>query len=162
MSSNVESNPGTLTASASAVLAIGADAAFGAITDLAHLPDWNERMTRVVECPERLEPGAQWVVEFAVFGRRWRSRSQIDVVDTAARRFEYRTRTDDGNTSFADWRWRVEPLGEGCRVTAGWDLHPQTFWRRVLFGRVRARQLARTELPASLAALAGAAEERST
>src|SRR5439155_17081342 len=55
----------------------------------------------------------------------------------------------------------VEPLGEGCRVSVGWDLHPQTFWRRVLFGRVRARQLARTELPASLAALARAAEERS-
>src|ERR1043166_9497355 len=99
MSSKVQTRRGA-TASASAVLPIGADAAFATITDLAHLPDWNEQMTEVVERPERLEPGAEWVVGFAVFGRRWRSRSRIDVIDAAARRFEYRTRTEDGNPSF--------------------------------------------------------------
>jgi hypothetical protein len=36
-------------------------------------------------------------------------------------------------------------------------LRPVTFWRRVLLGRIRARQLARTEVPTSLAALAAAA-----
>ncbi|MGH3578253.1 MAG: hypothetical protein ACRDU0_11940, partial [Mycobacterium sp.] len=38
-------------------------AVFARITDLGGLPDWNGAMTRVVEVPERLEPGAQWVVE---------------------------------------------------------------------------------------------------
>jgi hypothetical protein len=38
-----------------------------------------------------------------------------------------------------------------------WELHPATFWRRVLLVRIRARQLARNEIPASLAALARAA-----
>jgi hypothetical protein len=37
-----------------------------------------------------------------------------------------------------------------------WELHPATFWRRVLLVRIRARQLSRTEIPASLAALARA------
>ena len=46
-------------------------------------------------------------------------------------------------------------------MTVSWDLYPATFWRRVLLGRVRARQLARTELPASLTVLAQAAEGRS-
>ena len=161
MSSTVETSPGT-TARASAVLPVGADTAFAAITDLARLPDWNEQMTQVIERPERLAPGAEWVVEFAVFGRRWRSRSRIDVIDAEARRFEYRTQTDDGNPSFTNWCWQVEPLEEGCRGSVSWDLHPATFWRRVLFARVRARQLASTEVPASLAALAQAAEKRSS
>lgn len=160
MSLPVETNPGT-TANFSAVLPIDADAAFAAITDLARLPDWNEQMTAVVECPARLAPGAQWVVEFAVFGRRWRSRSTVGMLDADARRFEYRTETDDGNPSFTNWCWHVEPLSGRCRVSVSWALHPATFWRRVLFARVRARQLARTEVPASLAALARAAEERS-
>jgi hypothetical protein len=42
-------------------------------------------------------------------------------------------------------------------VTITLELHPVTFWRRVLLAKVRARQLARTELPRSLAALATAA-----
>jgi hypothetical protein len=44
----------------------------------------------------------------------------------------------------------------GSRVTVTWSLHPATFWRRVLLGRIRARQLANTEVPTSLTALAAA------
>jgi hypothetical protein len=84
------------------------------------------------------------------------------MIDDEARRFEYRTQTDDGNPSFTNWSWQVEPREQGCRVSVDWALHPATFWRRVLFARVRARQLARTEVPASLAALAEAAAKRSS
>jgi hypothetical protein len=161
MSSTVETSPGT-TASVSAVLPIDGDVAFAALTDLARLPEWNEQMTAVVERPERLVPGAQWVVELAVFGRRWRSRSTVGMIDAEARRFEYRTQTDDGNPSFTNWSWQVEPREQGCRVSVDWALHPATFWRRVLFARVRARQLAHHEVPASLAALAYAATKRSS
>lgn len=161
MSSTVETSAGT-TASVSAVLPTDADVTFAAITDLARLPEWNEQMTEIVDRPEQLAPGAEWVVEFAVFGRRWRSRSTVGMIDAEAGRFEYRTQTDDGNPSFTNWSWLVEPLAEGCRVSVGWSLHPATFWRRVLFARVRARQLAHTEVPASLVALARAAEKRSS
>jgi len=140
-------------ASVAADLAADPDAVFASITDLARLPEWNDRMTRVVELPDRLEPGAEWVVEFKVFERKWRSRSRVERVGLGTRSFAYRTQTDDGNPSVSEWRWDVEPTAAGSRVTAAWNLHPATFWRRVLFVRIRARQLARSEVPASLAAL---------
>lgn len=152
----------TSTGSVSAVLPVEATAAFLAITDLARLPEWNARMTQVLDLPDRLEPGAEWVVEFAVFGRRWKSRSRVESIDVGALRFAHRTQTDDGNPSFADWHWEVEPIQGGCRVTASWDLHPATLWRRALLARVRNRQLARTEVPASLAALADVARNSTT
>ena len=147
------------TATASIIVPVDADAAFRTITDLSRLPEWNARMTRVVELPDRLEAGAEWVVEFEAFGQTWLSRSRLETVDSAARRFAYRAQTDDGNPSFADWRWQVEPVDGGCRVTVSWDLHPATFWRRLLLARIRARQLQRSEIPASLAALAEAARK---
>ncbi|MEU8134919.1 hypothetical protein [Streptodolium elevatio] len=53
-----------------------------------------------------------------------------------------------------DWRWRVVPESGASRLTVSWELHPQTFWRRHLFSRLRRRSLANTEVPASVAALA--------
>lgn len=150
----------TQRASVSVDLAADADAVFASITDLARLPKWNDRMTRVIELPDRLEPGAEWVVEFKVFERKWRSRSRVHSVDLGTRSFAYRTQTDDGNPSVSEWRWDVEPTAAGSRVTVAWNLHPATFWRRLLFARIRARQLARTEVPASLAALGRVAQTR--
>lgn len=74
----------------------------------------------------------------------------------ASRRFVYQSRTDDGNPSYARWRWEVSDHADGSQVSVTWELHPVTFWRRVLLVRIRSRQLARTEIPASLAALARA------
>jgi len=153
--SAVETVPAS-TGAASALVPVEADVAFATLSDLVHLPTWNEKMVRVVALPDRVESGAEWVVEFAMFGRKWKSRSRVAILDAVARRFEYRTQTDDGNASFTDWKWGVEPEGEGCRVSVSWVLHPLTFWRRVFFSPMRARQLARTEVPASLAALAKA------
>jgi hypothetical protein len=141
------------TGASSALVGIEPDHVFAILTDLDRLPTWNEKMLRVVELPDRVEPGAEWVVEFAMFGRKWKSRSRVSDLDVVGRRFEYRTHTDDGNPSFADWHWTVEAAAEGCRVSVSWELHPLTFWRRVVFLRVRARQLAHHEVPASLAAL---------
>ncbi|MGH3184333.1 MAG: SRPBCC family protein [Streptosporangiaceae bacterium] len=129
------------------------DAVCAKITDLAGLPSWNAAMTAIVEQPERLEPGAEWVVEFHIFGRTWRSRACCEVIDSGARRFTYRTLTDDGNPSHSQWRWEVDETDRGAEVRVHFELYPVTFWRRFLLGRVRARQLARRELPASLAAL---------
>jgi hypothetical protein len=47
-------------------------------------------------------------------------------------------------------------------VTVTWTLNPQTFWRRVLMGRMRQRQLTKTEVPTSLAALGAAVEGAGT
>lgn len=147
---------------ASAIVAAHPDSVFRTLTDIAALPTWNARMTRVVEQSAELEPGAYWVVEFHVLGRTWRSRSTVEELDSARRRFAYRSRTDDGNPSYAHWTWEVTEDPAGSRVTVTSELHPITFWRRVLLGRVRARQLARTELPASLTALAAASTGAST
>jgi hypothetical protein len=139
---------------ASAVMTAGPDAVFGTLIDIARLPEWNAAMTSVVEHPDRLEVGAEWVVEFRVLGRTWRSRSTVEDIDVAARRFAYRSGTDDGNPSYAHWAWNVTEDAAGSRVTVTWELQPVTFWRRALLVRIRGRQLARTELPTSIAALA--------
>lgn len=139
---------------ASAVLPSTPDAVFATLTDIARLPAWNAAMTTVVDQPDRLEVGADWVVEFRALGQRWRSRSTVEDLDVVARRFAYRSGTDDGNPSYARWVWDVAHDPAGSRVTVSWSLHPATFWRRILLARIRGRQLARTEIPASLAALA--------
>lgn len=144
----------TITRELSTVVGAPPAAVFEALTDIDRLPAWNEVMTSVIESPPRLEVGADWVVEFHVLGRSWRSRSTVEELDEARRRFAYRSRTDDGNPSDAGWTWQVDDDVAGARVTVRFELRPVTFWRRVLLVRVRARQLARSELPASLAALA--------
>lgn len=149
----------TGSAHASLVVPTTADAVFRTLTDIARLPEWNSAMTSVVDRPDRLEVGTEWVVEFNALGQTWRSRSIVEELDLARRRFAYRSGTDDGNPSYAVWRWEVTDDHAGSRVTVTWALHPATFWRRVLLARVRARQLARTEVPASLAALARAATD---
>lgn len=152
----------TITGSTSAAIPASPGAVFRTLTDIDRLPTWNQRMTRVVERPAALVPGTEWVVEFHVLGRTWQSRSVVDELDGDAHRFAYRSRTDDGNPSEASWSWEVADDPAGSRVTVTWSLHPVTFWRRVLLGRIRARQLARNEVPASLAALASATVGAST
>ena len=142
--------------SASVIVPASPDAVVRTVTDIVGLPSWNQEMTSVIDQPTNLEAGAEWVVEFHVLGRTWRSRSTLDELDVAGRRFTYRSRTDDGNPAEAQWAWEVTDDPAGSRVTVTWSLHPVTFWRRVLLGRIRARQLAHTELPASLSALAAA------
>lgn len=144
----------TITRHLSTVVAAPADAVFETLTDIDGLPEWNKVMTAVVESPPLLAPGAEWVVEFHVLGRTWRSRSTVEELDESRRRFAYCSRTDDGNPSDARWSWQVDADPAGSRVTVAVALHPATFWRRVLLARIRSRQLARTELPASLSALA--------
>jgi uncharacterized protein YndB with AHSA1/START domain len=140
----------------SAVVPADPAAVFGTLTDVARLPDWNAAMRSIIDQPDRLAVGAEWVVEFRVLGRTWRSRSAVEEFDVGARRFVYRSGTDDGNPSYARWAWEVTEDPAGSKVTVSWELHPVTFWRRTLLVRIRGRQLARTELPASLAALAAA------
>ena len=144
------------------VMAAPADAVFRTITHIDGLPTWNDKMTRVVEQPPRLQPGAEWVVEFHALGQTWSSRSVLEELDAERGRFAYRSRTDDGNPSEATWSWEVVPDPAGSRVTVTWTLRPKTFWRRVLLVRIRSRQLARTEVPASLEALAAAAVAATT
>jgi len=150
----------TVPASAEVTVAKHPDIVFAALADIDRLPSWNARMISVVERPPAMTPGAEWVVELCVLGRRWRSRSTLAELDAVNRRFVYRSRTDDGNPSYAEWEWTVAEHPAGSRVRVAWCLHPVTFWRRVLLVRMRARQLARTELPASLAALSAMVQER--
>lgn len=139
------------TSSTTVALGVPAARVFATITDIGELPRWNSVITRVVEQPQVLEPGAEWVVELHALGQTWRSRSRVEVIDIAARRFAYRSATDDGNPSYAIWRWEVADADPGCEVRVSWDLNPATFWRRHLLVHVRSRQLRRTEVPASLA-----------
>lgn len=126
---------------------------FAALTDPARLPHWNAAVRRVVEAPPSLTQGAEWVVEMHILGRTWHSRAEVTELDAEKLVFRHRSRTDDGNPSFADWSWTVTPTpAGGSDVTVSWDLHPQTFWRRVLFVHVRRWQL-RGEVAASMRAL---------
>lgn len=123
------------------------------LTDVAGLSTWNSAITSTVQAPVELSEGVEWVVELAALGQRWNSRSRVLELDREAGVFAYRSCTDDGNPSYAKWRWEVRPKGQGSEVMVTWSLHPQTFWRRALLVRIRERQLARVEVPGSLAAL---------
>jgi len=143
--------------SVSAAVPAGPDAVFKQVTDVRQLPDWNPAITEVVEMPERLDPGAVWKVRVRALGQSWVSKSEVRELDPMARRFAYRSQSDDDNPSYADWEWTVEPEGDGSKVTVAVDLCPQTFWRKVLLVRMRRPSL-RKEMRASLAALGGAPE----
>lgn len=133
-----------------------ADDVFAFLTDLDRLPEWNAIIAAVVERPDAVQNDAEWVVEIKAMGTSWKSRSMVEEYDPHQRVFAYRSCTDDGNRSYAMWRWQIEPDGDGAsRVTVSWNLHPETFWRRVLLSRIRGRQL-RREVPASIGALARA------
>ena len=134
---------------------------FRILHDIDRLPEWNGAITHVVERPPALVPGSEWVVEMRALGQTWHSRSRLELLDPERRRFGYRSQTDDGNPSYAEWTWTVSPHGEGSEVVVSWKLNPQTFWRRVLLARIRARQLKKGELPASLSTLERLAEEAS-
>ena len=129
-----------------------AEDVFRLVTDIGRLPEWNAVITRVVEPSEDLAPEREWVVELRSLGNTWRSRSAVLEYDATSRRFSYRSRTDDGNPSYGDWTWTIEPDDDGSQVTVSWDLHPRTFWRRTLLARIRNRQL-RSEVRKSLNAL---------
>lgn len=129
------------------------DVVFQTLIDPHRLPDWNEAITKVVDCPAVLEPGTEWTVEMSALGRRWPSRSQVRVLDHAARHFEYTSQSDDGNPSYAVWSWSVSESAGGCQVSVSWQLNPKSFWRRALLVKVRQYQLMKSEVPASLAAL---------
>jgi uncharacterized protein YndB with AHSA1/START domain len=132
---------------------------FTFLSDIDRLPDWNGHITKVLDRPDAITPGAEWVVEMNAVGNRWPSRSKVQEYDPTAHVFAYRSCTDDGNPSYAIWRWVVEPAAEGgSRVTVSWDLNPATFWPRVLLARIRAHQLQR-EVPASIDSLARALQE---
>ncbi len=133
------------------------DDVFRLLTEPRRLPEWNHKIVRFVEAPEQLTTGCQWVVELSALGQTWPSRSTVVELDASMRRFMYRSQTDDGNPSYADWTWEVDHAPDGCAVTVSLGLHPATFWRRVLLVKVRGRQLRRHELPESLSALASLA-----
>ena len=151
----------TARVSASRIIDAPADDVFSTVTDVARLPEWNAAITAVIQAPERLEVGAQWVVEMRALGQTWNSRSAVETLDQIGRCFAYRSVTDDGNPSYTLWTWVVVDHPEGTLVTVASELHPRTFWRRILLVRIRSRQLTRTELIDSLTALEAAAR-RST
>lgn len=141
---------GLRSATVTADLDVNPDAFFRLITDVNRLPLWNDRIQRVVEGPEtQPKVGDDWVVELKAMGSKWNSRSTLEAIDPERRHLALRSRTDDGNPSFAIWRWDGIPNGDGTRVTVSWEVHPKTFWRKILLSRIRHKQL-KTEVRESL------------
>jgi uncharacterized protein YndB with AHSA1/START domain len=110
---------------------------FEVITDIDRLPEWNAEIANVVEGCAVLEVGAEWVVEIHALHTHWKSRSRVIELDPGRGRFAYRSQTDDGNPSHADWQWDVtaDPAGTRVRVTV--EARPRTFWRKLLASRLR-------------------------
>jgi len=136
-------------------IAVDADALFALLIDVERLPAWNAHNHHVVESPDTLAEGAEWVVETRALGSRWNSRARVLELDKTARRFVHRSSSDDGNPSYALWTWQVATTERGAQVTVAWELHPLTFWRKQLLVRIRHRQLHR-EVRASIRAAAQA------
>ena len=127
---------------------------FAALTDIERLPQWNKRVERVLQPPDKpLAPGVEWVVKMSVPPASWPSRARVTAYDPGRMTFEHVSQSDDGNPSYATWRWTVAATDGGARLDVAWSVHPATFWRRFLFAKLRRSQLTE-EVPASLAALA--------
>ena len=139
--------------SARSPIAAPPEQVFNLVTDASRLPSWNRAITEVVEAPERLEPGSVWKVRLHALGQSWVSTSTVRALDPKGGHFSYRSQTDDGNPSFADWDWRVDPDDDGSMVTViVVELNPLTFWRKHLLVRVR-RPALNKEIRDSLSAL---------
>ncbi len=138
---------------ATAEVAASADAVFDLITDVDRLPEWNRAIERVVETPEALAPGVEWlVVMHPPHIGTWQSRSTVEEIDPATRTFAYRTVNANGNPSYVEWRWEVAPTGGASQVSVTWDVYLKTLDRRLLAGPLRRRGL-RREVAASLPAI---------
>lgn len=131
------------------------DALFARLTDVAVLPSWNRAIREVFQQPETLVPGAIWKVRIHAQGATWTSKSELIELDRVSRRFSYRSQSDDGNPSYADWAWAVDAVASGSKVTVTVDINPKTFLRRHLLIRVRKPGL-RKEMETSLAKLSDA------
>jgi uncharacterized protein YndB with AHSA1/START domain len=128
------------------------DELFRLITDVERLPQWNAHIPKVVQAPAApLSPDVEWVVRMRAMGSGWDSRATCVECDRASMRFAHRSRTDDGNPSYALWDWQLTPSGDRTDISVRYELHPKTFWRRKLFARIRHRQLQK-EIRASLRA----------
>src|SRR5690348_8840121 len=110
--------------SASTRIAAPPERIFSLVTDLSRLPSWNRAITDVVDAPEHLEPGSVWKVRIHALGQSWVSKSRVSTLDPEAGCFAYRSQSDDGNPSYADWEWRVEPDEDGSRVTVTVEVNP--------------------------------------
>ena len=127
---------------ASDQLSVAADDLFRLISTVDLLPEWNELIHRVVVAPaDPIQQGDEWVVGMGLMGKRWNSRSRVESIDRDERRLTLISRTDDGNPSHARWVWEVVPVDGEAKITVSWELYPETFWRKVLFSRLRHRQL---------------------
>jgi hypothetical protein len=123
-------------------LPVSPDDLFDLISSVHRLPEWNEHIHHVVDAPSGPpRKGDEWVVEIRAMGTRWNSRSRVEDVDRDARRFALVSQTDDGNPSHARWKWEVVPIDGEAEITVTWEIHPKTFWRKVLIARIRHRQL---------------------
>jgi uncharacterized protein YndB with AHSA1/START domain len=142
-----------LKGSATTTVSAAPDDVFATITDLSRLSEWNPVIKETVESPTALDPGSEWLVRCqAVGAMKWNSRSRCEELLLTERKFMHRSCTDDGNPSYAIWTWQVTPSDGGARVDVTWELHPVTFWRRLLMARIRHRML-RKEVSQSLALL---------
>jgi hypothetical protein len=129
------------TLQATAVLPVSLPEAFAVITDIERLPDWNLEIPKIVESPAVLEVGSEWVVTIHAMKTRWNSRSRVTEIDAARGVFTYRSQSDDGNPSYADWRWQLNETPAGTRVHVEVDIRPRTFMRKALFSRIRKSSL---------------------
>jgi uncharacterized protein YndB with AHSA1/START domain len=134
-------------------LSASASDVFDLLVDVDRLPEWNAHIHHVIERPQRpLAEGVEWVIQMRAMGGRWPSRARALSVDRTALSFEHRSCSDDGNSSYALWSWRVSPGELGSTLTVTWAAHPRSFWRRLLIARVR-RPLLAAEVRASLAGI---------
>lgn len=116
--------------------------AFATVTDLHHLAEWNHRIAGVLQAPDGPpEEGVEWKVQMSVPPAKWVSRARVLRYDPVQCTFQHVSNSDDGNPSYAIWTWTVTASDDGAVVNVTWDIHPETFWRQFLFGKIRRRQL---------------------
>lgn len=129
-------------------LAADADAVFRHLTDVARLPEWNDRIVGLESPPTELSVGDRWTVQMQLPGMRFASVSEVLELDRGARHFVHRSKPDDTNPSHSIWTWDVTPSPSGgCTVRTAWSLQPRTTSRRlaaVMRGRMIPKEVAQS------------------
>lgn len=134
--------------SVSTDLEVDGDVVFALVTDVARLPEWNDRIETLESPAGELGVGDRWTVRVHLPGKRFASVSEVLELDRGERRFIHRSKPDDDNPSHTVWSWTVEPAGPGaCTVHVSWSLEPRTASRRlvaVMRGRMLRSEVARS------------------
>jgi hypothetical protein len=100
-------------------VAAPADVAWALLADLSRMPEWSPENERVewLGCATEAALGARFRGTNRNGAKTWKSVAKMTVFEPG-RALAFHVKA--GPFNVADWRYTIEPNGNGCRVTESW------------------------------------------